>query len=217
MTGTMSATLLLVRHGETAWNREKIFRGAYDIPLNENGRLQASYLARALVPRKIDVAFSSPLSRATETAAIALEPHGITAAVHEGLRDFDYGAWTGLRDEDVAQRWPKEHALWTTQPHAAHPPKGDTLEEVFDRAFATLEEIALRYDSKTVALFAHRVVNKLLLLGALTLGLDRFPFIRQDNCCYNELERTGEGYIVVSLNDTAHIRQGGATLLKTDF
>jgi probable phosphoglycerate mutase len=213
----MSTTIMLIRHGETAWNRKKIFRGVYDIPLNENGRAQAGHLAQALAGRRIDAAYSSPLSRAMETAQIALEPHGIEALVHEGLTDFNYGEWTGLQDEVVARRWPQEHARWLAEPHKAHPPGGDTLQELFERAFASLEEMAQEHAGQTVALFAHRVVNKLLVLGVLTLGLERFPFIRQDNCCVNEFERTAAGYVVVSLNDTAHIRRAGTDLLKADF
>jgi broad specificity phosphatase PhoE len=213
----MPTIILLVRHGETAWNREKIFRGVYDIPLNENGRAQASHLAQALTLRRIDVAYSSPLSRARETARIVLEPHGIEAAVHEGLKDFNYGKWTGLKDEVVASKWPEEHARWTAEPHKIRPPDGDTLQEIFDRSFDAVEEIAQKHDGQTVALFAHRVVNKLLILGMLTLGLERFPFIRQDNCCINEFERTARGYIVISLNDIEHIRQAGTDPLKADF
>lgn len=213
----MPTTILLIRHGETAWNREKIFRGVCDIPLNENGRAQASHLARALASRSIDIAYSSPLSRARETAQIVLEPHGIQAAVHEGLKDFNYGKWTGLQDELVASKWPEEHARWTAEPHEVRPPGGDTLQELFDGAFDALEEIAQKHDGQTAALFAHRVVNKLLVLGMLTLSLERFPFIRQDNCCLNEFERTAKGYIVISLNDVGHIRRAGTDLLKTDF
>lgn len=213
----MPTNILLVRHGETAWNREKIFRGVYDIPLNENGRAQARQLAKALALHKIDAAYSSPLSRAKETAQIVLERHAIEATTHAGLKDINYGEWTGLRDDVVASKWPEERALWMAEPHAVRLPGGDTLQEVFDRAFGALEEIALKHDGQTVALFAHRVVNKLLILGMLMLGLERFPFIRQDNCCFNEFERTDKGYIVVSLNDTAHIRQAGTALLKADF
>jgi broad specificity phosphatase PhoE len=206
-----------MRHGETAWNRGKIFRGVYDIPLNENGCTQARHLAQALTYRTIDVAYSSPLSRARQTAQIVLEPHRIDATVHEGLRDFNYGKWTGLEDETVARQWPEEPARWIAEPHKIRPPDGDTLQEVFDRAFDAVEEIAQKHDGQTIALFAHRVVNKLLVLGMLTLRLERFPFIRQDNCCVNEFERTEKGYIVVSLNDTTHIRQVGTDLLKADF
>jgi alpha-ribazole phosphatase/probable phosphoglycerate mutase len=213
----MVTTILLIRHGETAWNRGKIFRGVYDIALNENGRTQAAHLAKALASRQIDVAYSSPLSRAKETAQIVLEPHGIHAVIHEGLKDFNYGQWTGLENDVVARRWPEDHLRWTTLPHTVRPPAGDTLQEVFDRALNALEEIVQKHEGKTVALFAHRVVNKLLVLGILTLRVERFLFIRQDNCCLNEFERTEKGYIVITLNDTNHIRQAGTELLRADF
>jgi broad specificity phosphatase PhoE len=213
----MPTTILLIRHGETAWNRAKIFRGVYDVPLNENGRAQARHLADALALRPIDAAYTSPLSRASETARFVLQPHSIEAVVHQGLRDFNYGEWTGLEDQVVARKWPQEHALWLSAPHQSRPPGGDTLQEVLERALASLEEMVQKHAGETVALFAHRVVNKLLILGLLTLGLERFPFIRQDNCCVNEFLRTDQGYVVVSLNDTAHIRGSGTDLLRVDF
>ncbi|MBD3308538.1 alpha-ribazole phosphatase [candidate division KSB3 bacterium] len=213
----MTTTILLIRHGETAWNRGKIFRGVYDIPLNENGRSQAGYAARVLASRPLEAAYSSPLSRAMETARIVLEPHNIEPIVHAGLKDCNYGQWTGLEEAEVARRWPQEHARWGTAPHTARPPDGDTLQEVFDRAFDALEGIARQHDGQTVAVFAHRVVNKLLVLGMLTLGLERFPFLRQDNCCVNEFQRTEQGYIAVTINDTSHLRQAGVDLLNADF
>ncbi len=213
----MAVTILLIRHGETAWNRGKIFRGVHDVPLDDNGRAQAKLLAQALASRRIDAAYTSPLSRATATAEIALAPHGITAAVHDGLKDFDYGEWTGLEDGVVAQRWPEEHARWSTEPHNARPPGGDALREVSDRSFAALKEIAQKHDGQTVALFAHRVVNKLLVAAMLSLDLTRFNFIRQDNCCVSEFELTDAGYVVVRLNDTSHLREAGASLLEADF
>jgi len=213
----MATTILLIRHGETAWNRGKIFRGVYDIQLNENGYTQARQLAKALASRRIDNAYSSPLSRAKRTAQIVLESHEIEATVHEGLKDFNYGQWTGLKDEVVARRWPEEHNCWIATPHAIRPPGGETLREVFDRAFDIVEEIAQKHNGQTVAIFAHRVVNKLLILGMLTLELERFPFIRQDNCCLNEFEWTEKGYVVINLNDTSHLRQAGIDLLKADF
>ena len=177
----MITTILLIRHGETDWNRERIFRGVSDIPLNDNGRVQARLAAEALRSDTIDAAYSSPLSRATETSDIVLEPHGIHATLHQGLLDFDYGDWTGNRESEVVKRWPEEHAMWNSRPHAIRVPGGDTLQDVFDRAFRSMEEIAKEHDGQTVALFAHRVVNKLLVLGALGLNLDRFPFIIQGN------------------------------------
>ena len=213
----MGTTILLVRHGETAWNRSKIFRGVYDIPLNDNGRAQAQALARLLANRSIDAAYTSPLSRATETAQIVLQPHGIEANVHEGLKDFNYGLWMGLEESEVVRRWPDEHYDWITTPHTIRVPGGDTLQDVFHAAFAALEDSVHKHTDQTIALFAHRVVNKLLVLGVLRLGLERFPFIRQDNCCLNEFQWIGQDYIVINLNDVSHLRQMGTALLEEDF
>ena len=213
----MSTTLFLIRHGETAWNRDKIFRGSFDIELNENGRNQARLAAQALESRPIDAGYTSPLSRAAETARIVLESHQVTALSHEGLLDFDYGDWTGKPDIEVAQQWPAEHALWNSHPDQVRVPGGDTLEEVSARAFAALEQIAARHDNQTVALFSHRVVNKLLIMASMGLGLERFPFIIQGNCSINQLERIPEGYLIHALNDTSHMRNASAELLETDF
>ncbi len=213
----MTATILLIRHGETAWNRGKIFRGTYDVPLNENGEKQAKFLAKALGSRQIDAAYISPLSRAQKTAQIVLENRGIDAVIDERLIDFDYGEWTGLEESEVARRWLKEHNLWISHPESVRVPGGNTLQEVYETAFSAMEEFASRHQNQTVALFAHRVVNKLLVLGAMGLGIERFPFIRQDNSCLNEFERTKGGYVICSLNDTCHIRQANIDVLTEDF
>ena len=213
----MSTNILLVRHGETAWNRGQIFRGVHDVPLNDNGRAQARLLGAAAAWRTIDAAYTSPLSRAVETGQLMLEPHGVEAIVHEGLTDFNYGDWTGIEDAAVAEKWPKERAQWGSAPHTLRVPGGDTLQDVYDKAFACLEEVAQKHDGQTIALFAHRVVNKLLVLAVLGLGLDRFPLIRQDNCALDHFERTDQGYVIICLNDTSHLRQGGAEVLEVDF
>ncbi len=84
-------------------------------------------------------------------------------------------------------------------------------------AFAAVEDLVQQHPGQTIAIVAHRVVNKLLVLGMLTLGLERFPFIRQDNCSLNAFERTEAGYTVLSLNDTCHLRQGNIDVLNHDF
>ncbi|NQT93031.1 MAG: histidine phosphatase family protein [Lentisphaerae bacterium] len=208
-----NTTIFVVRHGETEWNRGKIFRGTHDIPLNDNGREQAGTLAGVL-PR-IDVAYTSPLSRAAETARSALQGQTCPIQEHPGLIDFDYGEWTGKDDAAVAKTWPGEHACWTQTPQLAHPPGGDTLEEVSTRAMAALRGIVAACEGQTVALFAHRVVNKLLVMGMLGLSLDRFPFVRQDNCCVNEFVCVDDDFVMVRVNDTSHLRS--LDVLQADF
>jgi broad specificity phosphatase PhoE len=213
----MPTTILLIRHGETDWNRDKRYRGGYDVPLNDNGRQHARIAAQAVRSEPIDAAYSSPLCRALETATIVLGPHGLTPVPHDGLRDIDYGDWTGLPEAEVVRRWPEEHAQWLANPHTLRIPGGDRLVEVYERAFTAMEAIAQQHEGQLVALFAHRVVNKLLILGALGLGVERFPFILQGNCCINRFTRLEEGYLIECLNETAHMRASNVALLGDDF
>jgi len=213
----MPTNILLIRHGETAWNRDRIFRGTHDVPLNDTGRLQARLLGEALKDRSIDAAYSSPLSRAVETARLALAGSGVEIRTEPRLRDFSYGRWQTLSEAEVARRWPARFQAWMTTPAETRPPGGDTLAEVRAAAFGAMEELAARHDGQTIALFAHRVVNKLLVLSALSVGLERFAFIRQDNCCCDEFQRTPDGYVVISLNDTSHLRGRDVKPLSDDF
>ena len=213
----MSTRILIIRHGETAWNRSRIFRGTYDISLNENGKQQARLVAQSLEGIKMDAAYTSPLSRAKESAEIVTETHGIAPVVHDGFIDMDYGEWTGKEDSEVARLWPNEHAAWTTNPHTVRPPGGTSLKEVFNNSFTAMERLAEKHDGETIAIFAHRVVNKVLVIGALSLGLERFPFIIQGNCCINEIERIQSGYLIHSINDISHIKNAETDLIQADF
>ena len=213
----MSTIVIIVRHGETEWNRGNIFRGTYDIPLNENGRDQASLTSDVLKGHSFDAAYTSPLSRACETAKIVLRPHEIKAVKHEGLLDMDYGEWTGKTEQDVMRKWPCEYADWVSCPHAHRPPGGTSISEVFDKSFSALKALVKRHEGGTIVLFSHRVVNKLLIIGALGLGLERFPYIIQGNCCYNEIEFANNEFIIKSINNTYHITRAGTSMLKVDF
>ncbi len=213
----MATRILLIRHGETAWNLSKVFRGTYDVPLNDTGRKQAQLLADALAGRTIDAAFASPLSRAAETAELALASRDVPATVTPELIDIDYGEWTGLPDEEVSERWPEQHAAWSNSPESAEIPGGQALRSVFETASTAMANLAQRHAGRTIALFAHRVVNKVLVLAALGLELNRFGLIMQGNCCINEFEYTERGYVIHAINDTSHVRRGGAGLLTADF
>jgi len=213
----MATKILLIRHGETAWNRDGRFRGTYDVPLNDNGRAQGRLLSEALGGRRIEAAYSSPLSRAMETAEISLAGTDVQIVPDERLKDFCYGDWQELEESEVKQRWPNEHAAWVSRPQSLRVPGGNTLAEVSTAAFEAMEELAAKHEGQTIALFAHRVVNKLLVLAALDLGLDRFGFIRQDNCCLDEFDRNEKGYTIITLNDTSHLRSGKVELLSADF
>jgi broad specificity phosphatase PhoE len=101
----MPTTIVLVRHGETDWNRERRYQGHADTPLNEAGRRQAVELADALRDEGLTAVYTSPLRRAAETAHIVAQRLGLAAAELEALREIDVGDWQGLTVDEVKARF----------------------------------------------------------------------------------------------------------------
>lgn len=213
----MKTTIYIVRHGETAWNRDKIFRGHFDVPLNKNGKEQAKLTAEYFKDKTISEVYTSPLSRAFETAKILLDETNGNLNYSDALLDINYGDWTGLSEEEVAGRWPEIYRTWCINPCTVNIPHGDSLEEVFQRSFTFLEEIVRKHYNQSVVLLTHRVVNKLLIIGMLGLHIAKFPFISQGNCCINEFEWMKKGYIVNSINNISHLVTGDVNFLQIDF
>ncbi len=199
--------VVLVRHGETEWNRVERFRGQADVPLNERGVGQAEATAAAIAARWRPAAvYSSPLSRARRTAeAIAGRTSG-TAQVDVGLSDIDYGEWQGLSPDEVRGRWPGQLSAWYLTPDRAEIPGGESLSTRRARSAAAIREIVARHPEETVVAVGHTVINRIILLFILGLPNDRFWHLRQDTCAINVIEAEGGDFTLVSMNDTCHLR-----------
>ncbi len=104
-----STHLLLVRHGETDYNRFNIIQGTRDVPLNEIGRRQAVELSEKLSGIPIDAACSSCLSRAYETAKIVMKPHGLPVKQYAELNEMHFGTYEGRLYKDVKHLWDVVH------------------------------------------------------------------------------------------------------------
>jgi phosphoserine phosphatase len=197
---------ILVRHGQTEWNRKERFRGRADIPLNETGLAQAEAtgqrLSREWQPGAI---YTSPLSRSVLTAEAIARHYGLPVQKHPGLADIDYGEWQGLSPEEVRQRWPDEIDAWYNRPHQARIPGGESLDELRARAMQTIQELANWHKGETIVLVGHTVINRIILLGVLGLGNERFWRIKQDTCAINIFEAEAGDFTLVSLNDTCHL------------
>lgn len=198
--------IILVRHGQTEWNRVERFRGRADVPLNETGLAQAEATGRRVAAAwKLTAVYSSPLSRAVKTAEAIAKHFGLPVQTHPGLADIDYGDWQGLSPEEARARWPEIVDAWYNKPHLARIPNGETLDDLRRRAMEMVNELAARHPGETIALVGHTVINRIILLGVLGLGNDRFWHIKQDTCAINVFENTGEDFTLVSLNDTCHL------------
>ena len=199
--------IVLVRHGETEWNRVETFRGRADVPLNATGLAQAEAAARRIASEWQPVAvYSSPLARAVQTAEAIAGRLGLPVQTHPGLADIDYGRWQGLTPDEARAQWPEEVEAWYGTPQAAMIPGGETLDAVRMRAMEVLEELAARHQGDTTVLVGHVVVNRAILQGVLGLWSGYFWQLRQDTCALNVFEVEGDGFALVTMNDTCHLR-----------
>ncbi|HUT75473.1 MAG TPA: histidine phosphatase family protein [Armatimonadota bacterium] len=206
MTADASAVFYLLRHGETAWNREEVFRGRADVPLNERGRAQAAAIADALAHQPLAAVYASPLQRALQTAQPVAAACGLEVQVDQRLTDLDFGDWEGVPLREAPERWPELFARWKREPGGVVFPGGEGLPVVRERAMAAIAEIAARHRGETAAVVSHRVVTKVALLAMLGLDESHFWRIRQDNGCLNRVERGDDGWVVVTINDRCHLR-----------
>jgi probable phosphoglycerate mutase len=199
--------IILVRHGQTEWNRIERFRGRADIPLNETGLTQAEVTGRRIAAEWRPMAvYSSPLLRAGKTAEAIAWHFDLPVQIHKGLTDIDYGQWRGLTPDEARKGWPEVVEAWYNAPHTAHIPGGETLAALRARAMRTVNELAPLHEGQTIVLVGHTVINRIILLGVLGLGNDRFWRLRQDTCALNVFEVEGGVFTLVSLNDTGHLR-----------
>jgi broad specificity phosphatase PhoE len=198
--------VLLVRHGQTEWNRVERFRGRADVPLNETGLAQAEAtgwrVAKAWQPVAV---YSSPLGRAVKTAEAIAKHFDLPVQIHPGAADIDYGDWQGLSPDEARQRWPEQIDKWYNHPEQARIPNGESLADLRHRAMQTVHELTGKHPDDTIVLVGHTVINRIILLAVLGLGNKRFWKIKQDTCAINVFEAKAGDFILVSLNDTSHL------------
>jgi broad specificity phosphatase PhoE len=204
----VATRIVLIRHGQTAWNREARFRGRSDVPLEEFGLRQAEVTARYVAARwPVAAVYASPLSRTIRTAEPIARAQGLTVQPLDGLTDIDFGECQGLLAEEAEQRHPDLFHAWMETPHTVHFPGGESLDIVRSRVTAALDEIVARHPGQTVALVSHTVVNRVLLCVVLGWGNDRFWRMAQETCAVNVFDVGDDGaFTIVQLNDTSHLQ-----------
>ncbi|MGD0006519.1 MAG: histidine phosphatase family protein [Anaerolineaceae bacterium] len=202
----MATTIILVRHGQTEWNRVERFRGRAEVPLNKTGLAQAKNAAVRISARwKPAAVYASPLGRATETAKAIAHACNLKLQPCDGLVDIDYGEWQGLTPEEARLRWPDLVAAWYEHPETVQIPGGESLAQVRQRVTANLKDICWLYANKEIVLVGHIVVNRLILLEILGLGNERFWHLHQDPGAINVIEEKDRDFSLVSMNDTCHL------------
>ncbi len=166
------ATLLLIRHGETAWNAEHRIQGSLDIPLSATGIWQAGRLAQRLAAERIDAIYASDLARAWLTAEPIAARLGLELRADIRLRERRFGIFEGHTLDEIAARWPAELAAWRERDPAWAMPDGESGAAFIERVNAALHDIAREWAGATVAVVAHGGVLDVAYRTARALAWD---------------------------------------------
>ncbi len=198
--------IILVRHGQTAWNREERFRGHADIPPDETGFAQAKVTGVRIASQwKPEAVYAGPLSRTIQTAESTACLFNLIVRVEPSLIDVDCGQWQGLTPDEASQRWPTEFQAYLHAPGDFRFPGGEALEMARLRAMKCVDGLIARYPDQTIVLVSHTALNRLILLS--TLGMDSRSFwrVRQDTCAINSFEAEDNKFTLTLLNETSHL------------
>jgi len=198
--------IVLVRHGETDWNRIKRFQGLSNVELNERGRAHAEALALTLREEPLRAIYSSPLNRAIETAETINRYHRASLELRDGLMEMDLGDFEGLQPGDLRNEQSEFLRKWLEDPASVRMPNGETLQEVQERAWVVVEEAAKTYNKGSVLLCGHNFVNLTLLCKILGLEITYLRRLHQSLGAMNIIERNRGLYSLVCLNDTCHLK-----------
>ncbi|PWU25631.1 MAG: hypothetical protein C5B48_00265 [Candidatus Rokuibacteriota bacterium] len=201
----MSLRLVVVRHAETDWNRQHRYQGWRDTLLSEVGRAQAEAAGRLLAPEPLTAVWSSPLVRATETAAAIAGPQRLPVREDAAFKEMGFGEWEGLTRDEVRTRFPAQYRAWADTPHLVVPPGGETLSDVRTRVLAGLERMRQVHDGQMICLVAHGVTIRVLILEALGLGLDRLWSLQISSSGISELEFRDDWSAVHRMNTLVHL------------
>ncbi len=197
--------LFVIRHGETAWSRERRFAGSRDIPLAPEGLRQCEAVAKALAPQVVAAVYASPLERARASAEAIAKPHRLTVGIEAAFGEMAFGEWEGLARDQVAARFPAAYEQWRHAPHLLRIAGGETLAAVAARARAGVQELSGTHTGETVVLVSHAIVVRLIVLDALGLGPERLWTVDAAPAGITEIEYEPGWATVHRMNTLAHL------------
>jgi probable phosphoglycerate mutase len=207
----MNTELILIRHGETAWNRERRMQGQTDTPLSDTGRAQAEAVGRRLAQHAFAALYSSDLSRAWNTAAAISRASGREIRREPALRERTFGIFEGFTYDEMAQRFPREHARFATRDPDYAVPGGESPRQFFERSLACLDAIAHAHAGECVVVVTHGLVLDTLHRAAHNMPLDAKREAPLLNASLNTFRRLADGWREIEWGDVAHLADVGVT------
>lgn len=197
--------IYITRHGQTDWNVEGRMQGSKNSNLTEQGKRDALNLGCSLKDANIDFIYTSPLTRAYDTALLIKGDVDIPIEVHENLKEMNFGIWEGMHSDDVKRDYKDEHYKFWNEPHLYTPIEGESFDEVIKRVKTTLNNIVAQNKGTNILIVTHTIVIKAIYAIIKNYELKDFwnpPYI--NNTCITILERNDDGYKFILEADTSH-------------
>lgn len=196
------ARIVLVRHGETDYNRDDRWQGsASDVPLNARGRAQARAVAAALAEEFdgcVATAYTSDLRRACETATILAARLDIPVLEDPALRELSHGRWEGRTHAEVRELWPRDYAVYRADPYRTRRGGGDSYADLEERLWPALERMARSHPGQRVLAVSHGGPIRLALSRILELPLTEREALGVTNGSWFEVARAEQGWSLAS-------------------
>jgi 2,3-bisphosphoglycerate-dependent phosphoglycerate mutase len=203
--------IILIRHGETLWNRERRMQGHTDTPLSEAGRAQAAALGARLAGGAFAVIYSSDLARAWDTAGAIAQRTGHEIVAEPRLRERRFGIFEGLTYDEMKERHPEEWGRFQTRDPDYAIPGGESARDFHARSLACLTEIAERHPGAELAVVTHGLVLDALYRAAHAMALDAPRPVPLLNASLNGFLYEGRGWRMRFWGDVAHLETAAVT------
>ncbi len=200
--------LILVRHGETEWNRlRRVQGGNSNTPLNETGKQQAECLGLRLKSEPIQAIYSSPLERAVDTAQAIAGHHQLDVTLEPDLREFDLGELEGIKTEDLMSKSFREILITNRQGEILpRVPGGESLAEVQQRAWSAVQQAISQHPDGVIVVVSHYFALSTIVCTALNLPLPEMERLRLHGGSVSTLLFDGQVPRLVLFNDTSHLK-----------
>jgi probable phosphoglycerate mutase len=204
-----TTTLLLIRHGETAWNAEHRIQGRLDVPLSTTGVWQTGRLAQRLAGEAIEAIYASDLARAWMTGVPLAEARGMAMVPEPRLRERVFGIFEGKTLDEIAAGHPEEFAAWRARDVNWRMPEGESGAEFIERVLDALHDIVRAHAGATVAVVTHGGVLDVIYRHARALTWDAPREHQMLNASINRLQAQAEPLRlqIVDWADVAHLEQ----------
>jgi probable phosphoglycerate mutase len=197
--------LVLIRHGETAMNRELRFQGQVDVSLNEVGHVQAGRIAARMAGEKADAVYVSDLLRACQTADPIARELSISYVKEQGLREQDFGRVDGMKVEDIQREHPQAWAGWLRFEQDFAMPEGESTRRFHARVMAAVQRLVAAHPGETVVIVTHGGVLDMIYRTARSLGLDGPRQSEIPNAGLNRIRVRDGRFEIVAWADTRHL------------